>query len=137
MLPRLGVPGSAELTSRFPALEAQAREWSRRIGAKRTAQILDGPWKEWIVEANLRPGQAVNYGLRKDKAVPAAGTTQNVWQQPGHAHDAGYADYSQLWAPLRRKARRDGVEVDLLDVFAAGPSELGDRFPSWLVEEIR
>jgi len=57
-----------------------------------------------------------------------------VWQPPGHAHSDSYRDdYSQLYAPVDRRAQRDGVEVDLVEELVKGaPELLGGRLPSWL-----
>ncbi|AUX42575.1 uncharacterized protein SOCE26_040080 [Sorangium cellulosum] len=129
VLAPLGPPGLPALLERFPTLEAQAREWSKRIGPK-SAALLDGPWKEWILEPQLKERQAVNYGLRREGGA--------VWQRPGHAHDDAHKDWSQLWAPVHRQATRDGEAIDLVDELARGSELLlGGALPPWLVEVLR
>ncbi|KYF81787.1 hypothetical protein BE11_28000 [Sorangium cellulosum] len=62
----------------------------------------------------------------------------SVWQEPGRVHDDAHKDWSQLWAPVHRKARRDGDEVDLVDELARGSELLlGGALPPWLVEVLR
>ncbi|WP_437316697.1 hypothetical protein [Sorangium sp. So ce385] len=129
VLAPLGVPGSPVLLSRYPTLDAQAREWSRRIGPKSSA-LLDGPWNEWILEPGIRERQAVSYGLRREDG--------GVWQPPGLAHDDAHKDWSQLWAPVHREAMRDGRAIDLLQELAQGSDLLlGGALPPWLVEVLR
>lgn len=134
----LGVPGSPELEAKWPTLDAQAREWSRRIGPKATKPepasgftgLTDGAWKEFLFTETLKPGRAVNYGLRRPDG--------SVWQKPASAHSDTYRDYSQLWAPMHRTALKNGVEVDLVDELAKGAPELmAGVLPAWLVEELR
>ncbi|WP_437638363.1 hypothetical protein [Sorangium sp. So ce854] len=129
VLAPLAPPGLPPLLDRYPTLEAQAREWSKRIGPK-SAALLDGPWKEWILEPGLRERQAVSYGLRREGG--------SVWQESGRVHDDAHKDWSQLWAPVHRKATRDGEEVDLVDELARGSELLlGGALPPWLVEVLR
>lgn len=132
----LGVPGSPELEAKWPGLDAQAREWSRRLGPKPVQPtpgytgLTDGAWKEWILTDALQPGRAVNYGLRRADG--------SVWQKPASAHASTYRDYSQLWAPVHRTALKNGVEVDLVEELSRGAPELMDGvLPSWVVEKLR
>ncbi|WP_437717352.1 hypothetical protein WMF45_13625 [Sorangium sp. So ce448] len=72
----------------------------------------------------------MSYGLRREYG--------GVWQTPGRVHDDAHKDWSQLWAPVHRKATRDGDEVDLLDELARGSELLlGGALPPWLVEVLR
>ncbi|TKD00414.1 hypothetical protein [Polyangium fumosum] len=112
-------------------------KWNAQIGRLGTpGEIVDGPWKEWILtDDRLKrlptPDTSINYGGRLSDAENAA-----VVQTPGMRHNWVHKDYSQLFAPLARKALKNGQPVDLLDELARG-CELGGPLPPWLIERLR
>jgi len=129
VLDPLGVPGSPALLGKYPTLEAQAREWSSRIGPAAGAVLLEGPWKHWILESGIKEGGAVNYGLRRADG--------GVWQSPGHQHGWEHVDYSQLFAPVDRRAEKDGAAVDLVEELSKGAPELmAGQLPDWLTTRL-
>ncbi len=120
------IPGDAhKADGKDPIGVQQVQEWDARLGPLSPGPLYDGGWKEWILEAGIPEDHAVNYGLRRADG--------SVWQTPGHAHDAKWSDYSQLATFVQRRARKNGVEVDLLDELAKG-SPLGGPLPQWIVD---
>jgi len=95
-----------------------ALKFHRRVEARLAAATRDpgapvfGAWKLWILHPWLAKRGAVNYGFWDTSRRPPAPI-----QSPGARHDAAHYDYSQLFQPVKRVARRtaDGAEVDLLD----------------------
>lgn len=123
------IPGGAHRADGLdPIGVQQVQQWDAALGPLSTGPLFDGGWKEWVLEPNIQEGHAVNYGLRKDPGGA-------VWQSPGHAHDADWKDYSQLATFVKRKAKRNGVEVDLLDEIAKG-GPLGGPLPQWIVDRL-
>lgn len=98
-----------------------ALKFHRRVEARLAAATRDpgapvfGAWKLWILHPWLAKRGAVNYGFWDLSRRPPTPI-----QTPGARHDAAHDDYSQLFQPVRRLARRtvDGAEVDLLDELA-------------------
>jgi hypothetical protein len=122
------IPGGAhKADGKDPIGVQQVQEWDARLGPVSPGPLYDGGWKEWILEEGIPEEHAVNYGLRKADG--------SVWQSPGHAHDAQWLDYSQLQTFVKRKAKKNGVDVDLLDEIAKG-SPLGGPLPQWIVERL-
>lgn len=122
------IPGGAHRADgKDPIGIQQVQTWDERLGPVSLGPLVDGGWKEWILEPGTNEGQAVNYGLRRADG--------SVWQSPGHGHDADWSDYSQLATFVRRKAKKNGVEVDLLDELAKG-SSLGGPLPQWIVDKL-
>lgn len=70
------------------------------------AVLAEGP-KAWVFDPAATKTAAVNYGLFRPDGT--------VWQSPGHKHDANWKDYSQMFAPVQRKATLGGNEIDLLE----------------------
>lgn len=64
--------------------------------------------KGWILHPRLSERGAVNYGW-----INAA--TKKAVQSPGAVHGPSHFDYSQTCVLVKRKARRDGKDVDLLE----------------------
>lgn len=93
----------------------------KRVEAQRDAKgreeggLVFGAWKLWITHPWLAKRGAVNYGFWDLSRHPPSPI-----QTPGAMHDAAHYDYSQLFQPVKRMARRttDGAPVDLLDVYA-------------------
>ena len=85
------------------AIEGQLRERDVRERA-----LIADVGKDWILDPGLDVRGAVNYGWRSLTGAPL--------QSLGHQHDAAHWDYSQVLRLVRRTARLDGSEVDLLDV---------------------
>jgi hypothetical protein len=102
--------------------ENQCRMWNEKLGPL-TAELLDGGWKEWILDDVDGPGKATNYGLRKADG--------SVIQSPGHQHNDQHQDYSQRSTLVHRRAWKNGKEVDLVDELAAG-GPLGGPLSPWL-----
>jgi hypothetical protein len=122
------IPGGAhKADGKDPIGVQQVQEWDAHLGPVSPGPLYDGGWKEWLLEEGIPQGHAVNYGLRRADG--------SVWQSPGHAHDAAWSDYSQLQTFVKRRARRNGVEVDLLDELAKG-SPLGGPLPQWIVDRL-
>lgn len=109
-------------------LVAETAEWSKKIGPIRTDKILAGPWKEWVLDDVKTQGQATNYGLWGINGKPI--------QTLGHRHNDKHVDDTQMFAPVRRDAKRKGETVDLLDELAKG-CPLGGPLPPWLVTALR
>ena len=96
-------------------------EWSLRHAAAIEGQLraardrgdyIDGALvadvgKDWILDNGLAVRGGVNYGWRT--------SATHMLQPLGHAHNAAHWDYSQVLRLVRRRARLDGAEVDLLD----------------------
>jgi hypothetical protein len=122
------IPGGAhKADGKDPIGVQQVQDWDARLGPLSPGPLYDGGWKEWILEPGIPEGKAVNYGLRREDG--------SVWQPPGHAHDGKWSDYSQLATFVKRKAKRNGVEVDLLDELPKG-SPLGGPLPQWIVDRL-
>lgn len=77
--------------------------------------LVFGAWKLWIMHRELKRRGAVNYGFWSFSTKPPSPI-----QTPGARHDARHYDYSQLFQPVQRYARKadGGATVDLLDEFA-------------------
>lgn len=119
--------GAHRADGKDPVGIEQVREWSERLGPVSPGALYDGGWKEWVLEDGIPEGKAVNYGLRREDG--------SVWQPPGHAHAADWSDYSQLQTFVKRKAKKGGLEVDLLDEIVRG-SPLGGPLPQWIVDRL-
>lgn len=94
-------------------------EWSMRHHESIEARLDDvqegaliaDVGKDWILDNGLAVRGAVNYGWRT--------SATRMLQPLGHGHNDKHWDYSQVLRAVRRCARLDGVEVDLLDVLEA------------------
>lgn len=77
-----------------------------------TGTLAAGAWKYWLLHKRLEERGAVNYGFWDLSRKPPSPI-----QTVGGCHDASHWDYSQLFQPVRRIARRigSGEEVDLLE----------------------
>jgi len=113
-----------------PAGVAQVAQWHEKLGPISEGALVDGAWKEWILEPGLEPRRPVNYGLRGKDGDPNA-----VWQSPGHAHDSRWKDYSQLVGFVKREGKKNGQKVDLLDELAKG-GPLGGPLPAWIIDRL-
>lgn len=91
--------------------------------------LVFGAWKLWLLHPRLVEKGAVNYGFWDKSQRPV-----KVIQSPGAVHDAHHCDYSQLFVPVKRMARKadTGEPVDLCDYIAAH-----DRVPSKYLEPYR
>lgn len=91
--------------------------------------LVFGAWKLWILHPRLAERGAVNYGFWDLGARPPRPV-----QTPGAQHDAAHYDYSQLFQPVQRRARRaaTGEEVDLLDVL-----QTHDKIPARFLDVYR
>lgn len=67
--------------------------------------------KDWILDNGIALRGAVNYGWRA--------SAMHLLQPLGHGHNAQHWDYSQVLRLVKRCARLDGAEVDLLDLLVA------------------
>jgi len=122
------LPGGAHNANGLdPVGVQQVQEWDARLGPVSPGPLWDGGWKDWILEPGIEQGHAVNYGLRKPDG--------SVWQSPGHHHDAEWKDYSQLATFVQRRAKKNGVEIDLVEELAKG-SPLGGPIPDWIVQRL-
>jgi hypothetical protein len=111
----------------------QVLAFNRELGPISEGELVAGGWKTWILEPDIKPGEAVNYGLWKSDGT--------VWQPPGHKHGEDYGrkagDYSQLVTLVRRRAvSPTGAVVDLVDELAK-PTALGGPVPAWILAELR
>lgn len=83
-----------------------------KIGATTTDGALKiGYRKSYVVRPNLDGQYIAIYGGRWNTAGGLVQPTS------GHAHTEGYSDYSHGLTLISRKAKLDGVDVDLRDVF--------------------
>lgn len=91
--------------------------------------LVFGAWKLWITHRAIAARGAVNYGFWDFSHKPP-----RPIQTPGSRHDASHYDYSQLFQPVQRMARKadGGAAVDLLDVFARV-----DRVPAKFLDAYR
>lgn len=96
----------------------------KQLADKDQSGLIFGAWKLWIMHQRLGERGAVNYGFW-DKSKNPARPIQTV----GGQHDAAHYDYSQLFQPIQRLARKasTGEIVDLLDYI--GPNDhVADKF---------
>lgn len=122
------IPGGAHLADGDdPIGVQQVQRWDASLGPVSTGALLDGGWKEWVIEPNIADGRAVNYGLRRPDG--------SVWQTPGHSHDANWKDYSQLATFMKRSALKNGQPVDLLEELKSAGS-LGGPIPQWIAAKL-
>lgn len=112
-----------------------ALRFNERVEAKIAAHpvapgaLVFGAWKLWIMHRALANRGAVNYGFWDFSKKPP----QPI-QTPGSRHDASHYDYSQLFQPVKRLARKaaGGAAVDLLDEYARV-----DRVPAKFLDAYR
>lgn len=112
-----------------------ALRFNERVEAKIAAHAIPdgalvfGAWKLWITHRALAARGAVNYGFWTFSTKPPTPI-----QTPGSRHDASHYDYSQLFQPVKRMARKadGGAVIDLLDEFARI-----DRVPSKFLDAYR
>lgn len=104
-----------------------------KIGATSTDGTLKiGFRKSYVVRPNLDGKYIAIYGGRWNTAGGLVQPTS------GHAHTEGYSDYSHGLTLISRKAKLDGVDVDLRDLFlskdgsiVALVSDEGSFDPKW------
>ena len=94
--------------------------------------LTDGGWKELVVVPGLQPsgrGAMAQYGYRN------ADATMFEHEGPSN-HDEHYKGASDTPTYVSRKALKNGVQVDLLDEYAAG-GPLGGPLPAWMIARLR
>jgi hypothetical protein len=117
-LPATNEMGTVSYTLRFhERVQAQLQGQDLSPG-----DLVFGAWKLWILHPRIAEKGAVNYGFWDKSQRPV-----KVIQSPGAVHNALHSDYSQLFVPVKRMARRadTGEPVDLCDYIAAH-----DRVPA-------
>lgn len=116
---------------RAPGGPDQVVRYNARMGLN-TGEFRDGFWKEVVVHPGLQPsgrGSMAQYGFRDSDS--------HMFERGGPSnHFKEYADYSDTPTYVSRRALKDGVEVDLLDEYAAGGTLIG-ALPQWLVDKFR
>lgn len=113
------VPPRGLVLTASDALQMATVEWSlkhhdaieSRLDDVAEGTLIADVGKDWILDNGLSVRGAVNYGWRI--------SATKMLQPLGHMHDAAHWDYSQVLRLVRRTARLDGLEVDLLDVLVA------------------
>ena len=109
----------------------QSNEWLRRNEAGNEAQrrispvglLVSGLKKDVVLTNRLtsRPSKVAIYGWHRQNGSP--------WQPLSTVHGWSYVDYSHGIRLIARRAKLDGNDVDLDQLYARGDSRVSDEGP--------